>query len=264
MPSLLSLIDFSLGKEGATADFQLAPGRSMAVMGPAGGGKSFFIECLMGREAPRRGFARTATSVAEAGLPGGRRLRPQAIAQKGPGQDRATPAADALIALGLWDSRQTSIEKLSSGQRTACELLGPLASRATLMVVDGHLDHLDPWTLGSAWTLIKKRLGGGAGLVAADCDDLIVFRDQQVRYCGSVEQLLASEPSEVTVESFRSEAVKGLAEPLGLSFSATPAGLVTTTSDGPDVAARLLLAGYGDVRATVLRAPTLDQVIARF
>jgi ABC-type multidrug transport system ATPase subunit len=271
MSSLLSLIEFSLLKDGSPVDFQLQSGRAMAVMGPAASGKSFFIDCLMGRETPRLGFVRTSAALVEAGLPGGRRLRPQAIAQKGPGPDRAALAAEALIATGLWDARQTSLEKLSPSQHTACELLGPLAGRGPLLVIDGHLDTLDPWTLTSTWSLIRKRLNEGAGLVvvtnraelASECDDLLVLRDLQVRYCGSIEGILSDEPSEISIETFRSEVVQSLAEPLALSIAKTERGLEARAAQGQDLAAQLLLAGYGDIRATVLRAPTLEQALAR-
>ena len=57
MSELVALDGFSLLPQGPTLSLALAPGQSLAVVGPAASGKSRFIRCVQGRERPGQGRA---------------------------------------------------------------------------------------------------------------------------------------------------------------------------------------------------------------
>lgn len=271
MADLFSLRGFSLTKGGAPRDYSLLNGRSVAIVGPSGSGKTLLLECLQGKSSPRMGSVHLNASIGLAKLPSGIRLKPQGIAQRGPGAESAAAASEALTAAGLWEVRQTLIDKLSPGQRKACELLEPLAGKAQLLVFDGHLDSLDPWALPGTVALIRKRLAGGGGLVVAtsrpeiaqECDDIIVLRGSEIRYAGSREELIRREPVEIIVETSRAEAIEALVSPFVLSARKTETGLLLRAEEGQELAARLLLEGYGSIRAAIVKAPTLVDILLR-
>ena len=271
MAELFALHGFALSKSGNARDISLASGRSLAVVGPSGSGKSFFLESLLGKASPPRGSVTLNATTAIAKIPNGIRLKPQSIAQRGPGALSAAAASEALTAAGLWEVRQILIDKLAPGQRKACELLEPLASKSQLLVLDGHLDALDPWALQGTLALLRKRLAAGGSLVVAtcrpdiaqECDDILVLRNLDIRYFGSQEELLRREPIEIVVETPRAEAVESLVSPFVLSARKTEDGLVLKAEAGQELAARLLLEGYGSVRATTVKSPTLVEILLR-
>lgn len=271
MAELLSLRGFCLSKGGSPRDFVLESGRSLAVVGPAGSGKSHLIECVLGKSNPSQGAVQSQGSLAWAKPPTGIRLKPQTVAHKGPGADSAAAASEALTAAGLWEVRQTLLDKLSPGQRRACELLEPLSGKAQVLVFDGQLDALDPWALPGTLALLRKRMARGAGVVivtarpdvAQECDDILVLRNGEIRYAGPREDLLRREPVEIVVETPRAEAVEALVSPFIISARKTEDGLVIRADAGQDLAARLLLEGYGSVRATTVRYPNLMDVLMR-
>jgi ABC-type multidrug transport system ATPase subunit len=271
VPASLTFSEFSLRPDGSPVDFELPAGHSLAIMGPCGSGKTAVIDCLTGRSMPPRGTVRTSGTVVEAKSSGGRRLRPQAIAQRRTGADRAGLAGEALTATALWDVRQTSVDRLSPGQQTACELLEPLTAKPQLIVIDGHLDRLDPWTLHGVLTLLRKRMREGISLlvatnrpdIAQDFDHLLVLRALDRRILGAPADLLHKTPSEILVESLRSEAARAIAEPLSLSMRRTADGLRIHAEEGQELSAKLLVEGYGDVKATFLKAPSFEEALLR-
>lgn len=183
----------------------------------------------------------------------------------------AAAASEALTAAGLWEVRQTLLDKLSPGHRRACELLEPLAGKAQLLVFDGHLDGLDPWALPGTLALLRKRLAGGCGLIvstcrpdiAQECDDIIVLRNLEMRYVGGKEELIRREPIEIIVETARAEAVEALVRPFVLSARKTDGGLWLKAEAGQELAAKLMLEGYGSVQATTVKVPSLIEILLR-
>jgi len=159
MTEVVALENFSLLPQGPTVSLGLAPGQSLAVVGPAAGGKSRFIRCLCGNERSAQGSVHALGKAATAGRDAfSRRSNPQSIVRHAMDGRKGGHAADALTSTGLWELRQKPITELSSSQIAACELLSCLAPDARLMIIDGQLDRLDPWTLSSVMTLLRKRL----------------------------------------------------------------------------------------------------------
>lgn len=177
-------------------------------------------------------------------------------------------ANDLLIALGLSNLLSEPAADLSAGPRAALELLPTLLSRLPLLAIDGQLDRLDPWAHGAAWeALFVARRRGAAALVVTDrpetaalCDTVVVLRDHQVRFAGTVDALCRlGPPHELTVTTERQVGVRALVSPFEVEIEETSEGLRMAARDGQELAARLLREGYGDVRFLVSRAPTLGE-----
>lgn len=268
----LTLHSFALDKSGRTATLSLKQGESLAVVGPGGSGKSRFLSACVGEESPARGTAETSGEVAIASPPSGRRLKPQSIAQPGKGASRADRAAAALTATNLWDARQTPLSDLSPSQLAACELLALLAGSANLLAIDGQLDFLDPWALSGVLDLLRKRMADGATVVVAtnrldlllEFDWLVVLKSSKIVYAGLTSDLrkLAGEEA-VVVETANQVAVKAIGHSFQIDAEETDAGVVLRAPDGQELAARLLLQGYGDVRSVLLKKPDPSEAVRR-
>jgi ABC-type multidrug transport system ATPase subunit len=192
------------------------------------------------------------------------------LAKRLAGPSGAGPAAEALTACRLWDVRQGSIGSLRQERQAACALLPCLLSRAGLMVIDGLLDRLDPWTRNDVLGLIETKLGAGASLalstndlgLAESCDDLIVLRGDSIAYFGPLKALLAEfGPDILEVETDNRPGVKALVDPVVAEVEECETGLRLKVRDGMETAVRLLLQGYGDVKIVAVRRPRLKDVL---
>jgi len=269
MSEILGLEHLSLSPSGPTLTMTLAPGQSLGVVGPAAAGKSRLLRILAGEERPAQGAAHAHGRVAVASADGlSRRAKVQSLARRsGTGAQDAT---DLLSALGLWDARGLSIGELTPTQLAACELIEPLVSGAALLIIDGQLDLLDPWALRGAIGVLRDRLGAGAAVVVAthrpdvieSLDAVVVLRDQQVRFAGTVADLKRQgPPHELRIATDDQAAVRALVAPFTVSVRATDDGLRMEAREGQELAARLLLEGYGDVNFVIVRPPTLEEAI---
>ncbi|MBI1756416.1 MAG: ATP-binding cassette domain-containing protein [Fimbriimonas ginsengisoli] len=246
----------------------VSPGESLAVVGPGRGGKSLLISVLAGSAKPAQGRVRM-TGVCEATGPiRSRRSTPMSLAPK----DAGARAGETLVALGLWNVRKTALSSLSPSQVAACELLGPLAERADVLLVDGTFDRLDPVSLAGALGLLRKRTGHGTIAVVAThrldllphFDLVLALQNGSPVLCGRVDELVASGgEAELAIETDRHAAVRALAEPFAIEVRASNGGIVLRAGDAQGTAARLLSACYGDVRAIVMRRSNPgEQVLA--
>jgi len=172
----------------------------------------------------------------------------------------------------LWDQRETGLDDLSTSQRAACALLAPLASIDPIILLDGSLDALDPWTLASVFTGLRERQKKGACLVVAtnrlelcaEFDLVIVMRANRVAFAGTLEELYReAEESTVIVETRNQVGVRALVEPFEISVKSGADGLVLQAREGQAIAAKLLMEGYGDVRSVILKQPTIEDAVRR-
>lgn len=264
MSPVLSLDDVALSDAGPALSLTLASRHSLCVLGPAASGKTRFLRVCAGLEKPARGTVKRIGKAAFAGSSGfGRRATPQTVAQESAAKGSHHPA-EALTALGLWDVRKQNLSELSSGQALACELAGPLSSSADILLIDGQLDGLDPWAYRDAMTLLQKRVGRGAILVvatnrpewAALTDQVVVLKGLRVVFAGTYEDLeRQGAPSELELETKGQEGVRALTEPFEVQVAQANGKTVLRASEGQELAAKLLLEGYGDVKAVVVRQP---------
>jgi ABC-type multidrug transport system ATPase subunit len=271
MSELITFDGFSLRSQGPTLSLGLVRGQSMVLLGPAASGKTRLLKVLLGQERPSQGLVTSHGSMGFAGLTSvSRRTTPMQLAMRYAGARRGDVAAAALQALRLRDVSEVPIVDLSPSQRAACELVSVLAADSDLMIVDGQLDLLDPWTRRSAIDAILARVRKGfCAIVAthrpeliAEFDVVVVLQQGQVRFAGSLEELLRSAPSSsVTIESTTQEGVKALVDPFSVRVRKTAEGTVFWAEEGQQLAAKLLLEGYGNVRFVVLREPSAEDAV---
>lgn len=263
---LLTLDGIALRPDGPTLTLSVRAGQAVAIMGPTRAGKSALLRVCTGREKPARGRATALGdfAVAGEGLGLGRRARVASVAKA----TNHPKANDTLIALGLSNVLGEPIADVAPGHRAALEMFLPLLSGAPLLAVDGQLDRLDPWAHAAAWEALRiARSRGAAALIVTDlpataaaCDAVVVLRDRQVRFAGTVDALRhLGPPHELTVTTERQIGVRALVSPFEVSIEETPEGLRMEARDGQELAARLLREGYGDVRFLVSRAPTVEE-----
>jgi len=250
---------------------EVLPGDMWAVVGEAGSGKSRFFDVLLGEAKPAKGNVVSASSMDIAAPPAaGRRQTPQVIAKNASTPEDSAKIVHVLTSLGLWDVRQEPVSKLTSSQLVAIELLPCLLSDAGLVFIDGHLDVLDPWVLESVLEVIFELAGEGkAFLVATNqpslaqrLGSLIVWRDSEARFAGTARELIrTSRPVELLVETSDASTVATMVEPFAIEVRPTEGGLIITTPDGQDLAARLLTHGYGSVKAVVVREISFTEAL---
>jgi ABC-type multidrug transport system ATPase subunit len=266
MSALLEFEGFSLRGKGPKLTLAIRAGQSLAVLGPAGSGKSLLLE----RVADGAAGIRTDAVVHAGELGGGRKATPQSISLRDAGPREPVRAAEVLSLLNLWEARHTPINDLTPSQLAACELIPPLLSQKPVMLLDGQLDRLDPWVLPFVIAALKERLEEGACLVAAtnrleqvpEFDALIVLRDQQIRFAGGLSDLMHQGPPwKIEVETTDQEAARALVEPFHVKIEAREGGLRMWASEGQEVAARLLLEGYGNVKFLLVQKPTVQQAL---
>lgn len=271
MSEFLVLDGFSPVPQGPTITTTLRAGQSLCVVGPAAGGKTRFLRAALGSERPSQGRIQTPGAVVAAGTSGwARRSTPLTVARKAAHARKTEMIAEALVLCGLWDQREESVDDLSGSQRAACELLPCLAADPSLLVVDGQLERLDPWTLTSVLHGLHKRLSGGAALLVTcnrpdllvHFDHLVVMSKSQVRFVGTLEELMREHSeSEIEVETQNQPGVRALVDSFEVSVRVTEKGLVIRAAEGQQIAAKLLTEGYGDVKFVVVREPSIQDAL---
>jgi ABC-type multidrug transport system ATPase subunit len=271
MSELIGLDHVAISEEGATLSMGIAKGQWIGIYGPAGSGKSALLSALAGLERPARGaIAVRAQPFVVEPIANPRKVKPLQLARQGRGPHFASIATEALIASRLWDYRNTPVAQLSAGQAVAAELLPALTSTAPLIVCDEQLDRLDPWTLRGVRKHLGKMREQGTALIAAtnrtdlalDFDVLLVLAKREVRYAGSPEDLVRKvKPHQILVEADDQPGVKALVSPFSISSQASSEGLRLEAEAGQELAADLLLKGYGNVRAVIHRTPTIEEAL---
>lgn len=240
-------------------------------MGMAAAGKSQLIDVIAGLVKPVMGSVVLAGAWVAAGPPSGRRPSPLQIARQVAGRKADSgQLVQALSALGLWEVKETPVTSLSPGQVMACDLLPCLLFPAEIILIDGHLDALDPWIRESAIEFLEDRARTGAALVistnhaavAERLGSVIVLKEQQARFAGTIRELkAAARPAELEIETDDETTVAAMADPFVLQVRSSEQGLVLSAPDGQTLAAKLLTEGYGRVKCVVLREPSTDEAL---
>ncbi len=272
--SVLVLDKFALSNEGELLNLELRGGDVYAVVGKSGSGKTIFLETILGEEKPACGsILREGTTMAAQYSSGKTRQTPFGVAKASASKGSQRRIADALAALGLWDVKGIALGKLTPGMVVACDLLPALLSDADLVLIDGHLDLLDPWALDGAFEEIFRLAEEGTAFLvttnrpelAERLGNIIVLQMGQVKYAGPVEKLVRSvEPTEIIVEADDLSTVASMVEPFSINVRVSGRRLVFQSDDGKEVAARLLLSGYGLVHSVVIKEPSLEEALIHF
>jgi len=272
MTSLLSVHDFRFDASGPALSFSLRSGQMLAVYGPARSGKTRFLHSLCGLDRNHRGSVRLGADASLAGHPPAtRRATPESIARRSAGRSAAGRVAEALAATRLWEDRKEAVGNLSPSGQAASELVAALASPSRILIIDGQLDRLDLWTRNSVLELIEHRLAQGAALdmatslarLAPRSDLLVFWRQCSLAFAGNYSELLRRHgPVCLEVETLHAPAVRALCDPFEVQITSENGVVKMDAKDGQSLAARMLLEGYGDVRAVVERQPTPDEVLS--
>ena len=271
MTEILSLEHTAIVPNGPTLTMNLQAGQSLAIMGHAASGKTHFLNVVAGIERPAQGEVRVHGRIAVASSEGiSRRAKVQAILPRSDFTSKGMRVADLLYKLRLGEARSRPVGELSPGQLAAYELLVAVILEAPLVLIDGQLDLLDPWTLKETIGIIRVlQTQGTAFVVATNRPDLvsvfdavIVLKDKHVRFAGSTEDLRrVGPPFTVQVTTERQQGVRALVAPFQVSVVQTADGMRFEAMEGQQLAARLLLEGYGDVQYVITRVPTLEEVL---
>ena len=270
---VLVLDRFALAADGPLLNLELHKGEIYAVIGPAGGGKSVFLDTLVGDEAPACGSALLAGSLLAAEYSSGKGRQTPFGAAKAAARDVPRERISfALSALGLWEVRNEAMSKMPRSMLAACDLLPCLVCDDDIILIDGHLDLLDPWQLESTLeAMFQLADEGSAFMVATNRPDLaerfgklIVFRDGEPIYAGSVQDLIDSqEPTEIVIETDDLSTVRSMVEPFALGVRASGNKLIVTAEKGQELAARLITHGYGNIETVVIKSPSLEDALLR-
>lgn len=270
MKELLSLDEVSLRDRGATLTLTVLEGQTIALMGPSCSGKTWLLRTISGQERPGQGRVQLhglTTMATNEGVP--KRSKIQSLV-RGSMENEEESATDILYNFGLWESRSLTFGDLTPSSAAAVELLLALQSEADIVLIDGHLDRLDPWALAAARRRIRSETALGRSFIIAThrpdlvaaADGLIVLRDGEVRFAGSPTELLRmGSPQMLLVETDQQSGVRALVAPFEVTVKETESGLHLEARDGQALAARLLTEGYGDIKFVVLRETTLGEAL---
>lgn len=270
MPEVLSLDNVGLQSKGNTLSLTVEQGQSICIVGPAASGKSRLAAILAKTERPARGTIHAPSKielVTNEELP--RRSKPLGLARRS--TRSATRVAEVLTALSLWELRQRPLSHLSDAQRQACSLIEALSGTAPLIILDGSLDGLDPWTLPGTLALLSERVSRGTVLVVTTnrpelvdrFDAVIVLNNQDVAFAGSVSELLRRGIGrELRITSTSVSGVRALIAPFQVNVRETKTGLEIQAKEGQSIAARLLLEGYGSVDFVYMQPQTVESALS--
>jgi ABC-type uncharacterized transport system ATPase subunit len=97
--------------------------------------------------------------------------------------------------------------------------------------------------------------------IVEQCDLVVAVSEGQVRHAGRVQDLVKKGTHQMEVVSERQQGVQALVEPFAINATQENGSLVLDAHDGQQLAATLLLEGYGDVRYVVHRQPTIEECL---
>lgn len=199
-------------------------------------------------------------------------------------------ATEVLVQLGLWEVRNEPVGNLSPGQRAAlvalpllllarkdrtpngdtlADRLRPL--RGVLLVLDEVCDRTDRWTRETVLDAVDAIAEQGATVVlvsqltevASRCGSIIAMREFKPVFVGSIAQFVKrSRPVSFEVCGERMTGLRAMVEPFAVKVEEIPGGIRFEAYEGQELAAKLLLEGYGDVKYVVMNSPRLSDALS--
>lgn len=271
-PSGLRIENLALVKGGTSLSLEVSPGQAVAIVGSAGSGKTALLRVLAGQLRPALGSFSANSDLRlldERQIP--KRGRIDSLARLKGGASAASRASEALTTCGLWDARANSVSDASPGQLAAMCLLPAFCEHQQIVMIDLLADLVDLKTRHNVLSGLQKRRHeeGTIHLIATNqpdiveqCDGVVVMKDSSFRASSSIEALRArTVPGEVIIETTRSHAIRSMIEPFAIKVTEIPEGLRVETFEGQELAQKLLIEGYGDVHCTLIRRPSLADVL---
>jgi len=199
-------------------------------------------------------------------------------------------ATEVLVSLGLWEVRNEPVGNLTPGQRAAltslpllllarkdrnqpsdtlADRLRPL--RGLLIILDELCDRTDRWTREVILDSIDSIAEQGATVlmvsqlteVASRCGSIIAMRDLKPVFVGSIAQFVKrSRPVSFEVCGERMTGLRAMVEPFAVKVEEIPGGIRFEAYEGQELAAKLMLEGYGDVKYVVRNSPRLSDALS--
>ncbi len=221
---------------------------------------------------------------------GSKRSAPQRMAEGRLSAPSPSVATEILVALGLWEVRNELVGNLTPGQRAAltalpllllarkdrnqtsdtlADRLRPL--RGVLLVIDEVCDRTDRWTREVILDALDSIAEQGATLVvvsqltevASRCGSIIAMREGKPVFVGSIAQFVKrSRPVSFEVCGERMTGLRAMVEPFAVKVEEIPGGIRFEAYEGQELAAKLLLEGYGDVKYVVMNSPRLSDALS--
>ncbi|KRE95824.1 multidrug ABC transporter ATP-binding protein [Nocardioides sp. Soil774] len=201
----------------------VAPGVT-GLLGPSGCGKTTLMRALVGAQRVRSG---TVEVLGEPAGSAGLRTRVGYVTQAASvyddltvaenlaffarvlGVDRAS-AEEAVAAVGLHDTREKVVGRLSGGQRSRVSLAVALLGSPDLLVLDEPTVGLDPVLRRDLWALFHRIADGGAAVLVSShvmdeaerCDRLLLMREGRIIADGAPEEIRRSTGARDVEEAF--------------------------------------------------------------
>ncbi|MCW5940712.1 MAG: hypothetical protein KIS66_00680 [Fimbriimonadaceae bacterium] len=262
---LVELKGCSRRERGPTFDAAFFPGETVAVIEPDRVVPPT-LELLRGTSTFRRGTVERRGRVSHPpGPPPRRRESLQTYCRSLLGDGDPTRIAAALTELGLWEQRSARATDHEALAPVLAALLGP----EEIVALPLTLDRLDPWATRRVWRALSLEVARGRTVLlhthrlelAAACDRLLVGDRDDLRFVGRPSELPESAPAVVRVRTAHAPDVRALVEPFAIQIKELPDGMEFVAPKGQELAARLLIQGYGDVEYAVLRRPPFEEVL---
>jgi ABC-type Mn2+/Zn2+ transport system ATPase subunit len=192
--------------------FSLAPGQTLALLGPNGGGKTTLLRALLGELRAEDGTLRVSTACAAVPQTERSRLDYPVSALdvaamgtlsrlpwwKRPGRRERELAARALDRVGLHQLAGETFGRLSGGQRQRVLIARALVQEAGVLLLDEPFSGLDRPSAERLEGLIAELEDEGRGIVIATHDleqaracDLVLCINRRQVACGRPETVLA-------------------------------------------------------------------------
>jgi ABC-2 type transport system ATP-binding protein len=222
--------------------FSIATGEVFGLLGPNGAGKTTTVEILEGYRRADAGDVRVlgvdpwregsqlrpriGVMLQEGGLyPGVRPL--EALELFASYYDDPDDPERLLHVVGLDDSRQTLVRRMSGGQQQRLSLALALIGRPKLVFLDEPTAGMDPHARVTTWTMIRELRDHGTTVVltthAMDeaehlCDRVAIIDHGRLVACNTPKELTAhAAAEETTFTTVTGLAVDALADRLGLA-----------------------------------------------
>lgn len=263
-------------------DLRVATGRVTGFVGPNGAGKTTTIRMLLRLIAPSSGHAtvlgepisgsgdylRRVGALIEApafypGLSGRGNLDVlRALGRIEPGR-----VDEVLTVVGLAERGADKVKDYSLGMKQRLAIGAALLSDPELLILDEPTNGLDPAGIREIRALLRQIAERGVGIlvsshllseIQAICEDLVMIRDGEVIYQGSVERLLRSQPGRLVLRPERPAQLDALSSLLtGLGHPVVMEDETVVVDAGTDAAAEINRRAFGE--GIVLAEISVDQ-----